>query len=83
MSSPVGKTLSANIMYDNVDGSFEALLNIGQTKCLYTCRIYESKKIPTKYDDVKNLYSSLLNKYVTFVCDEFDENHILLVKLVN
>lgn len=83
MSSPVGRTLYANIMYDNVDGSFEALLSIGQLRCLYTCRLYDNKKSPTKYDDVRNLYVSLLNKSVRLDCDEFDENHILLVKLVN
>lgn len=75
--SPIGKTLYAKIIDDNLclDGTFEALLSFNQYKCEYCCRLYSNEK--------NNCNSSIiLGNVATLDCICFDENGILMVKIV-
>ena len=72
--SLVGKTLYAKGGEDNLDGTFEALITISGGKYTYTCRLY-GHKIDSIPFDIEN--ASLLLE-----CIEYDDNGILLVKIL-
>lgn len=78
--SPIGKTLYAKIIEDNLslDGTFEALLSFNQYKCEYTCRLYSNEK----NDCNRQCSPIILGNIATLDCICFDENGIIMIKIV-
>ena len=77
--SPVGKTLYAKVLEDNLDGTFTALLSLANGKYEFICRLYHSEN----NDDMTSyLHKIILHKAITLECCDIDNDGIVLVKII-